>query len=335
MRLAKTLRGTAPRLAARPDVSRQLLLLKLAASPLPAPSDDALQKELTRIVAGMEAAYGRGKYCPPGKPCQTIDDLTRLMATNRDPKALLDAWKGWHAIAPPLKDKYERFAELGNQGAKELGFADIGAFWRSGYDMPPDDFAKDVERLWTQVKPLYDELHAHVRAPRREVRQRRRAADGPIPAHLLGNMWAQQWGNIYDLVGPPGRPPGYDLTGLLKAKKNDAIGMVKLGEGFFTSLGFAPLPETFWKRSLFMRPHDRDVVCHASAWDVDNVDDLRIKMCIEINGRTSSPSTTSSGTTTTSTPTTSSRSSFRPAPTTASTRRSATRSRCRSRRSTS
>lgn len=271
--------------AGNPDVARQLMLLKLAASPLPAPSDAALQQELTRIVAGMEAGYGRGKYCPPGRECQTIDDLSRLMATSRDPKALLDAWEGWHAIAPPLKPPYERFVQLGNQGAKELGFADLGAFWRAGYDMPPDDFAKEVDRLWTQVKPLYDQLHAHVR---RRLGQTYGTdlvpQDGAIPAHLLGNMWAQQWGNVYDLVGPPGRAPGYDLTALLKAKQTDARGMVKYGEGFFTSLGFAPLPQTFWERSLFTRPRDRDVVCHASAWDVDNVDDLRIKMCIEING---------------------------------------------------
>ncbi len=150
--------------------------------------------------------------------------------------------------------------------------------------MPPDDFAKEVDRLWTQVKPLYDQLHAHVR--RRLVAKYGATVvppDGPIPAHLLGNMWAQQWGNIYDLVGPPGRAPAFDLAGLLKAKKTDARGMVKYGEGFFTSLGFAPLPETFWTRSLFTRPQDRDVVCHASAWNIDSVDDLRIKMCIEIN----------------------------------------------------
>ncbi len=156
MRLAKEAAGYRVDGGGDPDTARQLLLLKLAASPLPAPADDALQKELTRIVAGMEAGYGRGAYCPPGKPCQTIDDLTRLMATNRDPKALLEAWQGWHAVGPPLKAPYERFVQLGNQGAKELGFADLGAFWRAGYDMPPDDFAREVDRLWTQVKPLYD-----------------------------------------------------------------------------------------------------------------------------------------------------------------------------------
>src|SRR4029453_10716344 len=180
--------------------------------------------------------------------------------------------------------------QLGNQGGKERGFADLGAFWRAGYDMPPDDFAKEVDRLWTQVKPLYDQLHAHVR---RRLAAKYGAAtvplDGPIAAHLLGNMWAQQWGTVYDLVGPPGRAPGYDLTGLLKAKQTDAAGMVKFGEGFFTSLGFAALPPTFWTRSLLVRPRDRDVVCHASAWDVDNVDDLRIKMCVDPTDEDFSP----------------------------------------------
>jgi len=267
------------------DVARQLLLLTLAASPLPAPSAPALQEELTRIVAGMQAGYGRGKYCPEGKPCLTLDDLSRTMATSRDPRILLDAWQGWHAVAPPLKAPYQRFAELGNQGAKELGFADLGAFWRAGYDMPPDDFAKEVDRLWLQVKPLYDLLHGHVR---RRLGQTYGTdlvpANGPIPAHLLGNMWAQQWGNIYDLVGPPGRRPAYDVKALLVAKQTDARAMVRYGERFFTSLGFAPLPQTFWERSLFTRPRDRDAVCHASAWNLDNVDDLRIKMCIDING---------------------------------------------------
>ena len=58
--------------------------------------------------------------------------------------------------------------------------------------------------------------------------------------------------------------------------------MVQYGENFFKSLGFAPLPQTFWERSLFVKPRDRDVVCHASAWDIDIVDDLRIKMCLDI-----------------------------------------------------
>ncbi len=266
------------------DVARQLLLLKLSATPLPAPGRPEAQAELTRLVAGMEADYGRGTYCPEGRPCQTLDDLSRTMLRSRNPDELLEAWTGWHAVGRAIRQPYQRFVELGNEGARELGFADLGAFWRAGYDMPPDAFATEVDRLWSQVEPLYRRLHAKVR---RRLAERYGAdlvpADGPIPAHLLGNMWAQQWGGIYDIVGPPSRGPSYDLTALLARQRADARGIVKYGEGFFTSLGFSPLPDTFWERSLFVRPADREVVCHASAWNVDSADDLRIKMCIEVN----------------------------------------------------
>jgi peptidyl-dipeptidase A len=267
------------------ETERKLELLKLATIPLPAPSDPAKQEELTKLAAGLEADYGRGKYCPPGKPCLDVNAITKIMATSRDPNELLDVWRGWHAIAPPMKPRYQRFVELGNEGARELGFKDLGALWRSGYDMKADEFSAEVDRLWTQVKPLYDALHAHVR--RQLVKKYGPSVvppDGPIPAHLLGNIWAQQWGNVYDLTGVPSHGPGFDLTRLLETKQTDAKEMVRYGERFFTSLGFAALPDTFWERSLFTKPRDRDVVCHASAWVVDQDQDLRLKMCIEITG---------------------------------------------------
>ena len=204
------------------------------------------------------------------------------MAESRNPAELLEVWRGWHAVGAPLKKDYQRFVELADKGASEIGFADMGAMWRSKYDMPPDEFAKEVDRLWEQVKPLYMSLHAYVRNRLREkYGDGVVPANGPIPAHLLGNMWAQSWENIYPLVAPAGADPGFDLTKILKSRKIDEREMARYGERFFVSLGFAPLPETFWQRSLFTKPRDREVVCHASAWDVDNVNDLRIKMCIE------------------------------------------------------
>jgi len=265
------------------DVRRKLTLLKLSLT-LPAPSDPKEAAETTQLAAGLEAAYGRGKYCPGGdaSKCQTIDDVTRTMASSRDPKQLLDVWNGWHSVAPPMRKDFARLVALSNKGAKELGFADTGALWRSQYDMPPDDFAKELDRLWEQVKPLYEQLHAYARWKLREKYGKDAVPEnGPIPAHLLGNVWAQQWNNIYPLLAPKDADPGYDLDAILKQRKTDAVQMVKYGEGFFTSLGFDPLPKTFWERSLFVRPRDRDVVCHASAWDVDNDNDLRIKMCID------------------------------------------------------
>jgi len=265
------------------DLARKMLLLKVSLV-LPTPADPRQSAEITEIASRMEGTYGKGKWCPPGKDkCLDIEDLTRLVATSRDPNELRDAWAGWHQIARPMRKDFVRFVELSNQGARELGFKDTGALWRSKYDMPPDDFAREVDRLWEQVRPLYLQLHAYVRWKLREkYGDQVVPADGPLPADLLGNLWAQSWENVYPLVAPPNADPGYDLTQILKSRNTDALGMVRYGEHFFTSLGFAPLPQTFWERSMFVKPRDRDVVCHASAWQVDLDQDLRVKMCIDI-----------------------------------------------------
>ena len=269
------------------DLSRKLQLLRLQLT-MPAPADPGELAELTRIATSLESDYGKGTYCRPGKDgaqeCLDITAIERIMAESRDPKELADVWVGWRRIAPPMRARYTRFVELTNKGARELGFDDTGAMWRSNYDMPPDQFSAEIERLWQQVRPFYLSLHAYVR---RRLAERYGTAvvppHGPIPAHLLGNPWAQEWGNIYDLVAPSVGGPGVDLTQRLRAHRMDARGIVRTGEAFFTSLGFAPLPQTFWERSLFTKPADRDVVCHASAWSIDNREDVRLKMCIQVN----------------------------------------------------
>ncbi len=228
--------------------------------------------------------YGRGKWCKdPQHPeaCLDIEKITEILAKSRNEHELREAWEGWHSIAVPMRRDYQRFVELANTGARELGFADTGDLWRRKYDMPADDFTKEVDRLWNQVKPLYISLHAYVRMKLHEKYGDVVPADGPIPAHLLGNIWAQDWSNVLDLVAPGGVDPGYSLTRILQQRKMSPTEMVRIGERFYTSLGFAPLPKTFWERSLFVKPPDRDVVCHASAWDIDSVEDLRIKMCID------------------------------------------------------
>ena len=274
-----------------PDIlARKMLLLKLlAAVPAPAPSDPKELAELARIGTSLEADYGKGKYCPKtGKhagKCLDITEIERIMASSTDPDELQDLWVGWRTISPPMRDRYARWVELGNKGAREMGFSDLGAMWRAGYDMTPGQFSQEVERLWQQVKPLYDSLHAYVRTKLVEKYGPTAVdANGMIRADLLGNPWAQEWGNIFTLVAPPQQKQPYDVTDLLKAKNVDPLGMVRYGEGFFTSMGFAPLPKTFWERSLFAKPKDREVVCHASAWDIDNFDDLRLKMCIQVRG---------------------------------------------------
>ena len=267
-----------------PEMARKMLLLKLSTS-FPAPNDPKEQKELAQVLASLDGDYGKGKWCPDGADgkCLDVTAVTRMMATSRDPGELKRAWIGWHAIGAPMRQRYARMVELGDKGSRELGFADAGALWRSNYDMSPDAFAKEVDRLWEQLRPLYLSLHAYARGQlAKKYGKENVLANGPIPAHLLGNIWSQEWNNVYALMDSPKPPQSYDLTKILQDRKTDAKGMVRYGEAFFTSLGFAPLPKTFWERSLFTKPADRDVVCHASAWDVDSKDDLRVKMCIQI-----------------------------------------------------
>ena len=265
-----------------PELARKFMLLRLSLT-APAPKDPALRKEMTQIGASLDADYGKGKYCRNGDDCLDITAIEKIMGDSRDPNELKDVWLGWHKVGAPMRQRYARFVQLSNQGAQELGFKDTGALWRAGYDMPPDQFTAEVERLWQQVRPLYLSLHTFVRARlAQKYGPQIVPPDGPIPAHLLGNPWAQEWGNVFPILGLPENSSGYDLTQLLQAKHLDAKGMVRYGEGFYKSLGFAPLPDTFWVRSLLTKPRDRDVVCHASAWDIDNLDDLRVKMCIQI-----------------------------------------------------
>ncbi|MFT5529118.1 MAG: peptidyl-dipeptidase A [Alteromonadaceae bacterium] len=252
---------------------------------MPAPQDTKKSAELAQIGSKLGGMYGKGTYTTKAGDTLNLGEMSSTMANSRDYDELLEMWTGWRTISPEMKPLFARQSELGNQGAQGLGYKDLGAMWRSNYDMPADDFANELDRLWGQVKPLYDDLHCYVRSElAEEYGEDKVQQDQPIPAHLLGNMWAQSWGNIYDLVAPDNADPGYDVTKQLAANNYDEIKMVKGAENFFTSLGFEALPETFWQRSLFTKPEDRDVVCHASAWDLDAKDDIRIKMCIQKTG---------------------------------------------------
>ena len=266
------------------DTRRKLDFLKQGLV-LPAPDEPGAADELNQIATRLQSAYGKGKGTLNGKPISG-SDIEEARGTNRDPDDLKEMWVSWHDnVGAPMKDDYARLVEIANEGAKALGYKDLGAMWRSGYDMPPEEFAAMMDKLWLQVKPLYDQLHCYTRAKlNQKYGAKVQPATGPIRADLLGNMWAQEWGNIYDIVAPKGTGDiGYDLTDLLVTKGYDPLKMVKTGEGFYSSLGLAPLPETFWERSLITKPSDREVVCHASAWNIDNKDDLRIKMCTKVN----------------------------------------------------
>ena len=267
------------------DVARKMKLLKLSLV-LPAPKDPAERDELTKLAASLEGDYGKGKFCPEGDKgkCLSLGDMEEILAKSRDPEELKRIWLGWHQVSPPYRKNYQRFVELSNKGAREMGFKDTGAMWREKYDMDADAFAAEMERLWLQVKPLYDSLYTYTRRKLWEKYGKDVVPEnGPIPAHLLGNMWAQSWGNIYPLLAPQTGDRGYDLTKILVERKTEPKQVVRYGESFFTSLGFEQLPPTFWERSMFVKPVDHEAVCHASAWDVDFEKDVRLKMCIQIN----------------------------------------------------
>jgi len=263
-----------------PVTARKLKLLKLYLT-LPAPDRPGAATELANLSTKLDSTYSTGKFTYKGKTL-TLNDAEDLMASSRDPAELKALWEGWHSIAPPMRDDYAKLVTLANEGSVGLGFKDTGALWRSNYDMDPDAFAAETDRLWKQVEPFYKNLHCYVRARLNEkygsaVQPR----TGPIRADLLGNMWAQEWGHIYDVVAPKTTASSYDLDKLLAAHGYTPVKMAKTGEGFYSSMGFAPLPQTFWERSLLERPRDREVVCHASAWDVDDKQDIRVKACLK------------------------------------------------------
>jgi peptidyl-dipeptidase A len=278
--------------SADPDTTRMLHLLKLQSN-LPAPRDPAKRRELAELASRLEGMYGKGKWCAAPRVasasrkgaaaprCRDVLATEDIFRESRDPAALREAWIGWHSISREMRPLYARFVELGNEGAREIGFDDMGALWRSGYDMTPAELEAEVDRLWGEVKPLYEELHCYVRARLQRVYGKEVVPDGkPIPAHLLGNIWSQDWQNVYPILEPFKGFGAPDLTAALRRQRYDAVKMVKRAEGFYTSLGLDPLPRTFWERSMLTKPRDREVVCHASAWDVTASGDLRIKMCI-------------------------------------------------------
>jgi len=264
---------------------RMLNILK-SSFVMPPPLDEELASELSEITTSLEAMYGSGEYCFDDEECYDLEAFESIIDNSRDPKELLRAWEGWHEIGKPMKPMYMRMVDIGNQGSVDLGYEGLSDLWFSKYDMPAEDFLDDTDRVWSEVKPLYDALHCHVRAKLNEhYGDEVISKTGPLPVHMLGNMWGQSWSNIYDLVYEEKPDSKYiDVTKIINEKSLSEIEMVEYAEDFFISMGFKPLPKTFWERSLFVKPRDRSVVCHASAWNLDPANnDLRIKMCIEKN----------------------------------------------------
>jgi peptidyl-dipeptidase A len=269
-----------------PDTRRQLLLLKYSGQP--APDDPAKADELAKLASEMSSIYGKGKACengaPTGKKCLDVDGLSKILQTSRKPAELLAAWKSWHDnVGHAVKEDFTKYVSLANEGARNIGFKDVSELWQGIYDMPASDFPAVADKLYDQLKPLYTQLHCYTRTKLNKLYGDKLVSlKGPIPAHLLGNMWAQSWEYLYKELEPYPGQPSIDVTKTLE-KSYDPKKMVQMGEAFYTSLGFPALPATFWERSMLTKPPGKEVVCHASSWDVAFNDDLRIKMCINKN----------------------------------------------------
>jgi peptidyl-dipeptidase A len=303
-----------------PATRRQFMLLRFSGQP--APDDPAQAAELAKLATEMSSIYGKGKICDPklqgkrdkavadldkkiaaaksdadkaklqearGKAenegCKDLNALDKILQKSKKPDELLAVWKGWHDnVGHAEKDLFVKYVDIANAGARGIGFKDVAEMWKAGYDMAPEAFEAETDRLYNQLKPLYEQLHCYTRRKlNKKYGDKVVPLTGPIPAHLTGNMWAQTWGWLYkDLEPFPGQPP-IDVTPTLEkgGKKYDEKGMVRIGEAFYTSLGFPPLPATFWERSMFQKPPGKEAVCHASAWDVQFNNDVRIKMCIQ------------------------------------------------------
>ena len=268
------------------DSNRRKLELLKSSFVMPPPLDENLASELSSISTKLEAMYGSGEYCYKDGSCFDLEAFEQIIDSSRNPDELLIAWNGWHEVGKPMKSMYMRMVEIGNKGSRDLGYSGLDDLWFSKYDMPADKFLEVTDSVWEEVKPLYEALHCHVRSQLNEYYGDEIVPpEGPLPVHLTGNMWGQSWSNIYDLVYPQAsQTKSVDVTKIIKDRNINEIEMVEYAEDFFLSMGFEPLPDTFWERSLFTKPQDRSVVCHASAWNLDSVNnDLRIKMCIEKN----------------------------------------------------
>ncbi|ESO94196.1 hypothetical protein LOTGIDRAFT_215685 [Lottia gigantea] len=240
-------------------------------------------EELNKALSDMQSIYSKATVFLQNKTMNLEPGLTELFASSRDYDLLTEGWKLWRdASGAKMKTLYQRMVELSNEGSKENGYHDTGAFWRTDYE--DDNFQDTVEELLVQLKPIYTELHTYIRKKLKDLY----GADkfpktGQIPAHILGNMWAQTWNNIYSLVIPYPNKPSVDVTDALKEQNFTATRMFRTAEHFFKSIGLDAMPATFWNGSMIERPSDgRDVVCYAAAWDMGDGKDFRIKMCTDI-----------------------------------------------------
>ena len=259
------------------------MLRNIGTSALP---DDKLGKFID-LTSKMGSTYSKGKvldYETKTKEFSLDPELSETMRKSRDPEELKYYWEQWREVSgKQIKEMYSEYVDMYNEAAKLNGFKDASIMKVDPYES--DTFIEEMEETWQGLKPLYEELHAYVRNKLNKFYGDDIVPNnGQIPAHLLGNMWAQSWGNIGDLVRPFPNKPSIDVSDEMVKKGWTAKLMFEKTDEFFQSMGMLKLPEEFWSGSLIEKPDDgRDLVCHASAWDFYNGKDFRIKQCTKVN----------------------------------------------------
>ncbi|XP_075996407.1 angiotensin-converting enzyme 2 [Genypterus blacodes] len=277
-----------------PEIKLQLISLQDKGAGALTPDKAA---HLSKVMSEMSTIYSTATVCLMDDHfnCQTLEPgLEDVMANSRDYFERLHVWEGWRReVGKRMRPLYEDYVDLKNEAAKLNDFEDYGAYWRSNYETIEEDsrykytqhqLMDDVRAIYKEILPLYKELHAYVRSKLMDVYPGRIHPQGPLPAHLLGDMWGRFWTNLYALSVPYPHKEDIDVSKTMVAKGWTERQLFKEAEAFFMSVGLYKMNENFWNDSMLEKPDDgRKVVCHPTAWDMGNGEDFRIKMCTKVN----------------------------------------------------
>uniref|UniRef100_A0A182LUT3 Angiotensin-converting enzyme n=1 Tax=Anopheles culicifacies TaxID=139723 RepID=A0A182LUT3_9DIPT len=250
--------------------------------------DETKFSQLVDAISRMQENYATAKVCQYRNETNCNfglePELTETLAKSRDPEELKYYWVQWHAVAgKPVRKDFDEYVSLNREAAQLNNFTSGAEYWLDAYE--DDTFEQQVDAAIEQIRPLYEQIHGYVRYKLRKHYGNDIVSEkGPIPIHLLGNMWGQTWDNIADITTPFPNKKLLDVTEEMVRQGYTPVKMFEMGDEFFQSLNMTKLPPTFWEKSIVEKPNDgRELVCHASAWDFYKKDDVRIKQCTRIN----------------------------------------------------
>ena len=260
---------------------RQLMMVLENAAIAPQTNPDLARRRVAHESSQSALLDGYG-FClnRRGENCRTpitTNDIDRVLAESNDLTERLRYWEASKEVGLALRPGLGELRDLRNATAREMGYPDFFAYRISNYGMTPDEMMQTLDRLLEEVRPLFDALSCWTRHELAQRYRHRGEVPAQIPAHWIGNRWAQSW---------PGLVDGVDMDALVSDKEPEWI--VQQAERFYVSMGFPELPQAFWDGSdLYPVPEgeERDKNDHASAWHVDLETDVRSLMSVEANWR--------------------------------------------------